>query len=150
MTRREPSTERSRACAPYIVALSQYDHGVTTIGSLGQVSRSVGDIARSEEFYRSVVGLQHLYTYGPLAFFDLGGTRLMLSAEGGAQSGESVLYFEVPDIAEAHAALAGRGAMFRGPPQLIHRHDDGTEEWMAFFDDPDGRPLALMAKVEPG
>ena len=30
---------------------------------------------------------------------------------------------------------------------LIHRHEDGTEEWMAFFNDLEGRPLALMARV---
>ena len=45
---------------------------------LAQVARTVNDIARSEEWYRSVLGLRHLYTYGPLAFFELGGTRLML------------------------------------------------------------------------
>ena len=32
---------------------------------------------------------------------------------------------------------------------MIHRHADGTEEWMAFFSDPDGRPLALMSQVKP-
>jgi methylmalonyl-CoA/ethylmalonyl-CoA epimerase len=36
---------------------------------------------------------------------------------------------------------------FRGAPHLIYRHEDGTEEWMAFFDDPDGHPLALMTQV---
>ncbi|HET8985980.1 MAG TPA: VOC family protein, partial [Trueperaceae bacterium] len=65
---------------------------------LAQVSRTVSDIARSEEWYRSVLGLRHLFTHGPLAFFDLDGTRLMLSAEGGANEGESILYFDVADI----------------------------------------------------
>jgi methylmalonyl-CoA/ethylmalonyl-CoA epimerase len=31
---------------------------------------------------------------------------------------------------------------------MIHRHADGTEEWMAFFSDPEGRPLALMSQVK--
>ena len=30
---------------------------------------------------------------------------------------------------------------------MIYRHADGMEEWMAFFDDPEGRPLAIMAQV---
>jgi len=30
----------------------------------------------------------------------------------------------------------------------VHRHGDGTEEWMAFFNDPDGRPLAIMSQVK--
>jgi hypothetical protein len=32
---------------------------------------------------------------------------------------------------------------------MIHRHADGTEEWMAFFKDLEGRPLAIMSKVKP-
>jgi hypothetical protein len=30
---------------------------------------------------------------------------------------------------------------------MIHRHADGPEEWMAFFNDPAGRPLAIMSQV---
>jgi hypothetical protein len=33
---------------------------------------------------------------------------------------------------------------------MIHRHEDGTEEWMAFFKDNEDRPLALMSKAKPG
>ena len=33
---------------------------------------------------------------------------------------------------------------------MIHRHDDGTEEWMAFFNAPDGRPLAIMSREARG
>lgn len=36
---------------------------------------------------------------------------------------------------------------FQGAPHLIHRHEDGTEEWMAFFTDPAGNTLALMSQV---
>jgi methylmalonyl-CoA/ethylmalonyl-CoA epimerase len=32
---------------------------------------------------------------------------------------------------------------------MIHKHADGTEEWMAFFKDPDGRPLGIMSQVKP-
>jgi DNA-binding CsgD family transcriptional regulator len=63
----------------------------TDITGLGQVARTVSDAAASERWYRDVLGLPHLYTFGTLAFFDLGGTRLMLSqAEGGAAK-ESIL-----------------------------------------------------------
>ncbi|HTU65025.1 MAG TPA: VOC family protein [Steroidobacteraceae bacterium] len=115
------------------------------LGPIGQIARSVGDTAASERWYRDVLGLPHLYTFGTLAFFDLGGTRLMLSQEGGAAK-ESILYLRVPDIVAAHATLQSRGVNFTHAPHLIHRHADGTEEWMAFFEDPDGRPLALMAR----
>jgi catechol 2,3-dioxygenase-like lactoylglutathione lyase family enzyme len=105
----------------------------------------VKDIAAAERWYGEVLGLRHLYSFGKLAFFDCGGTRLFLS-EGEGEAG-SILYFRVPDIHAAQAALEARGVAFRGAPHLIHRHEDGTEEWMAFFDDDEGRPLALMAQV---
>ena len=31
----------------------------------------------------------------------------------------------------------------------IDRHADGTEEWMAHFNDPEGRPLAIMSQMKP-
>ena len=116
------------------------------LGPIGQVSRSVRDIAAAEAWYRDVLGLPHLYTFGKLAFFDCGGTRLFLS-EVATQPADSILYFRVPDIHAAVAALAARGAQFVSAPHMIHRHADGTEEWMAFFNDNEGRPLALMAQV---
>jgi catechol 2,3-dioxygenase-like lactoylglutathione lyase family enzyme/DNA-binding CsgD family transcriptional regulator len=119
------------------------------LGRIGQVSRSVADIAASTAFYRDVLGLPHLYTYGDLAFFDCGGLRLYLQKQADPSPSESVLYFQVPDILAAHAALAARGAVFSAAPHRIHTHADGTEEWMAFFADPEGRPLAIMAQAKP-
>ena len=115
--------------------------------SIGQIARSVSDTAASEAWYRDVLRLPHLYTFGTLAFFDCGGTRLMLSSEGGARP-ESILYLRVDDIIAAHAMLGERGVVFTHAPHMIHRHADGTEEWMAFFEDPDARPLALMSQVQ--
>ena len=119
------------------------------LGPIGQVSRTVRDIKEAEAWYRSVLGLRHLYTFGSLAFFDCGGTRLYLSAENGASAAESILYFRVADIGAKHVELLSRGVEFKGAPHMIHRHADGTEEWMAFFSDPEGRPLALMSQVKP-
>jgi methylmalonyl-CoA/ethylmalonyl-CoA epimerase len=59
----------------------------------------------------------------------------------------SILYFRVPDIQAAHQTLIGRGVVFVQEPHMIHRHQNGMEEWMAFFSDPEGRPLALMAQI---
>jgi catechol 2,3-dioxygenase-like lactoylglutathione lyase family enzyme len=119
----------------------------STLGVIGQIARSVGDIQASEAWYREVLGLPHLYTFGTLAFFDCGGTRLMLSQEKGGAAKESILYLRVPDIAAAHATLTTRGVKFTHAPHMIHRHADGTEEWMAFFEDPDARPLAIMMQA---
>jgi DNA-binding CsgD family transcriptional regulator/catechol 2,3-dioxygenase-like lactoylglutathione lyase family enzyme len=130
-------------------ALHGKEPGMTeplTLGPIGQISRHVTDIAAATAFYRDTLGLPFLYAFGNLAFFDCGGTRLFLS-EGEGASGDSVLYFRVPNIHAAHAQLIERGAAFIDAPHMIHRHEDGTEEWMAFFNDPDGRPLAIMAQV---
>lgn len=116
------------------------------LGPIGQIARTVRDIAAARTWYSDVLGLSHLYSFGNLAFFDCDGVRLFLSeGEGGAA--ESILYFRVADIRAAHAVLAARGVAFTHAPHLIHTHADGTEEWMAFFQDNEGRALALMAQV---
>jgi catechol 2,3-dioxygenase-like lactoylglutathione lyase family enzyme len=123
---------------------------VSGLGTIGQLSRTVADIAAAEAWWRDVLGLPHLYTFGNLAFFDCGGTRLMLSAEPVEVPQVNVIYFRVSDIAASHADLTVRGVVFLGAPHLIHRHADGMEEWMAFFSDNEGRPLALMSQVRAG
>jgi catechol 2,3-dioxygenase-like lactoylglutathione lyase family enzyme len=118
------------------------------LGAIGQIGRSVKDIAAAERWYRDVLGLSHLYTFGNLAFFDCGGVRLFLE-QGTGQPSQSVIYFRVNDIHGSHATLSARGAVFVSAPHLIHRHADGMEEWMAFFEDNEGRTLAIMAQVQP-
>jgi predicted enzyme related to lactoylglutathione lyase len=119
------------------------------LGPIGQISRHVGDLGSAVDWYGKTLGLPHLYTFGDLAFFDCGGTRLFLSGSGdGAAAGEpSVLYFRVDDIHQAYDQLRSRGIEFTGAPHMIFRHESGTEEWMAFFNDPDGQPLAIMAQA---
>lgn len=117
-----------------------------SLGPIGQVSRTVTDIAAARRWYGDVLGLSHLYSFGDLAFFDCGGVRLFLSQHDVAAT-ESILYFRVDDIHSAAAEIGGRGARFTNAPYMVHRHDDGMEEWMAFLEDEDGRPIALMAQV---
>jgi catechol 2,3-dioxygenase-like lactoylglutathione lyase family enzyme len=100
-----------------------------TLGPIGQIARSVKDIAAARAWYGDVLGLRHLYSFGNLAFYDCGGVRLFLS-EGEATPSESILYFRVPDIRSAHHAMIQRGV-----------------EWMAFLTDNEGRALAIMAQV---
>ncbi|MCC7044323.1 MAG: VOC family protein [Acidobacteria bacterium] len=117
-----------------------------TVTAMGQVARSVRNAAESEAWYRDVLGLPHLFTFGTMVFFDCGGVRLML-AQKDVPDTESILYLLVPDIRAAHAALTSRGVEVISVPHLIHTHADGVEEWMMFFKDPEGRPLAFMARV---
>jgi len=117
-----------------------------TLGAVGQIARSVSDVAAARRWYEEVLGLKHLYSFGDLAFFDMDGTRLFLSEGDGAS--DSILYFRVPDVRTASEAMTRRGVVFTHAPHMIHRHEDGTEEWMAFFGDNEGRPLAIMAQVK--
>lgn len=114
---------------------------------LGQIARTTKCFNESRSWYRDVLGLPELYSFGNLAFFDLGGVRLMLTEEEGDLSCESILYLRVPDIHSSKAELEERGVHFINAPHLIHRHEDGTEEWLAAFEDNEGRPLQLMMQV---
>jgi DNA-binding CsgD family transcriptional regulator/catechol 2,3-dioxygenase-like lactoylglutathione lyase family enzyme len=118
------------------------------LGPIGQISRSVRNIEQSIDWYKNKLGLAHLYTYGKLSFFDCGGTRLFLEETSESKT-ESVLYLRVLDINATYDELQKRGIAFTSAPHLIHRHDDGMEEWMAFFDDLEGRTLAIMCQVKP-
>jgi DNA-binding CsgD family transcriptional regulator/predicted enzyme related to lactoylglutathione lyase len=124
-------------------------HAMTTsLGPIGQVSLHVRDIERAARFYGERLGLAHLFTFGDLAFFDAGGIRIYLhrKEETDWQPG-SVLYFTVADIHATQEALAEAGVDFGGAAHRIHTHDDGSEEWMAFFEDGEGNTLALMSRV---
>jgi DNA-binding CsgD family transcriptional regulator/catechol 2,3-dioxygenase-like lactoylglutathione lyase family enzyme len=120
-----------------------------SLGPIGQISRHVGDIDAARVWYEETLGLRHLYSFANLAFFDCGGVRLFLTADHGANPGDSLIYFRVDDIRAAHHDLAARGIEFVDAPHMIHRHPDGTEEWMAFFKDNEGRLLAIMTQVAP-
>ncbi|HXB19401.1 MAG TPA: LuxR C-terminal-related transcriptional regulator [Steroidobacteraceae bacterium] len=131
-------------------ALAAKEKSMTTLnlGALAQISRTVRDIKESEAWYGGTLGLTHLYTFGSFAFFDCGGTRLYLSATD-KPGPESILYLRVADIRCAYDTLRARGVEFGEVPHLIHRHADGTEEWLAHFNDPEGRPLGILAQVKP-
>ncbi len=124
----------------------QQTEGDWAMGPIGQISRQVRDVAAARTWYGEVLGLPHLYSFGNLAFFDCDGVRLFLSESEG--DGDSILYFRVPDIHAAQQRLEAQGITFINAPHMIHRHEDGTEEWMAFFNDNEGRPLAIMTQVK--
>ena len=124
-----------------------------TLGPIGQIARAVDNLERAQAWFKDVLGLPHLYTYGKLAFFDCGGTRLMLEdrsiLEVSNLRNDSVLYFRVADIHGAYDELRRRGVDFMDAPHMIAKHPDGTEEWMAFFRDSEGGMLAIMSQVTP-
>ncbi|MBA3850873.1 MAG: hypothetical protein H0X59_00700 [Chloroflexi bacterium] len=50
------------------------------LGPIGQVALHARDVERTERFYRDTLGLPHIFTFGELAFFDMGGVRLYVQA----------------------------------------------------------------------
>ena len=121
--------------------------GSLTLGTISRISRTVRNIQEAQRWYGDVLGLKHLYTFGNLAFFDCDGIRLFLSEAEDSSGAESIIYFAVTDIRAAHAKLMDRGVEFLGAPHTIHRHPDGTEEWMAAFKDNEDRPLAILSQI---
>ena len=118
------------------------------LGTIGQIHVSVSDVDRAVTFYRDVLGMMFLFQVPgqPMAFFDCDGVRLYLGRpETPEFRSNPVLYFDVPDIDEAFAALEDRGVEFRDQPHVVHRAEE-TELWMAAFADPDGNNLVLMSE----
>ena len=143
---------------------------------LVQIAQPVADLERAVAFYRDVVGLGYIATFDPpgLAFFRVdaagldaagsGGTgegastgegsvRLMLDAIPGAfDHPGSPIYLGVADIEAAVRGLEQAGVAIEEGPTLIHRDETGdfgvvgTEDWMAFFRDPDGNILAFVER----
>jgi predicted enzyme related to lactoylglutathione lyase len=120
------------------------------LGPVGQIHISVSDVERSVEFYRDVLGIQHLFTVQgqPMAFFASGDVRLYLGKPESADfRTHCVLYFNVDDIDAEHARLQEQGVAFNDQPHVVHR--DGTSElWMAGLNDPDGHHIILMQNRE--
>ena len=116
---------------------------------IGQIHVSVTDVDRAVAFYRDVLGVPFLFRVPgqPMAFFDCDGVRLYLGApESEAFRSRSMISFAVDDVDEAYASLRDRGVSFRDAPHVVHR-TEASELRMAFFTDPDGNHLALMADV---
>lgn len=116
------------------------------LAEIRQIAITVSDVTASLSFYRDVLGLQFLFRPNPeLAFLDAGRVRIMLTTPQGAGrvGHNSVLYFTVNDIAEAHEAIVLRGARDERRPEMTAKMED-HELWASFVRDPDGNLVGLM------
>ena len=115
---------------------------------LSQVAVNVHDLDRATAWYRDKLGLTFLFSAGTMAFFDIGGTRLMLARPSAPEFDHpaSILYYDVADIGAAHRTLAARGVSFVNEPHLVARLAT-TDLWMAELRDPEGNALALQSEI---
>ena len=117
------------------------------IFAIGQIAITVKQLDRAIAFYRDVLGLPFLFEADKMAFFDCGGTRLMLGpAENGDATWSSIIYYKTTDIRGSAEVLSTRGVQFESQPRLIARMPD-HQLWMAFFRDTEGNLAALMSEV---
>lgn len=115
--------------------------------TLGQIAITIKDLPRAVAFYRDTLGLPLLFEVSGMAFFDIGGVRLMLTA---AQKPEathsSILYYKTPDLHTAASDLEAKGVTLEAKPHLVAKMPD-HELWMAFLRDTEGNLLGLMSEV---
>jgi methylmalonyl-CoA/ethylmalonyl-CoA epimerase len=115
------------------------------ISKIGQIAVTCDDTERATAFYRDVVGLKFLFAAPPsLAFFDVGGTWIMLGPPEGEKQERfaSILYFDVEDIQATCDDMKRKGAKFRTEPHCVHR-DGARELWLADFYDSEGNTMCL-------
>ncbi len=110
---------------------------------VGQIAVTVEDVERATAFYRDVLGVPFLFDAPGLAFFDLGGTRLMLSRPEGVGPSASLLYFRAADIQASYETLVSHGVEFLETPQVVHRTDNYELSIGSFYDS-EGNVMAIM------
>ena len=118
------------------------------LSAIGQIFVRARDLDRAIRFYRDTLGMPSLFQAPPqMAFFQCGGTSVMLGVPENPELDHpaSTIYYLVPDIALAHAALRDRGVDFIVEPHLVHRAAD-YDLWLAEFRDSEGNMLALMSR----
>lgn len=113
---------------------------------IGQIMVPVVNLERALAFYRDVMGLTFLFEVPGMAFFEVGGVRLMLARSDAADRPVgSGLYYKVADIDRDYAALCRKGAIRHEEPHFIAKMPD-HDLWMGFLRDSEGNVFALMCE----
>lgn len=124
------------------------------VEKLFQVSLPARNISESVTFYQDILRCRLIAAFDKpvsMAFFDLGGTRLMLEESSDTVT-SSVIYVKTSDLEKQASELATRGVKVRQQPHLIHHDADGTfgtageSEYMAFIEDPTGNVIGLVER----
>src|SRR6266446_1887356 len=96
-----------------------------------QLAIPTTDIARATPFFRDVLGLKLLFEAPDgLAFFDVGGVRLMIGPGTPApdRSGQFI-YFNTPDIQAFAKRLHEQGVTFEEEPHVVAQLPD-RDVWL--------------------
>ena len=119
------------------------------IEKIGQIAIAITDLHKSIDFYKDILNLELLFKVPPnLAFFNCGGTRLMMTTLQGEEKDHntSVIYYKVSDIHQTTELLENHGVAFERKPQLAAKMED-HELWIGFLRDPDQNLIGIMAEL---
>ena len=114
-----------------------------------QIAQRIENMDRAVAFYEDLLDQKVAARFDPpgLAFFMLGGTRLVL--DDSVPSG--LIYLQVDDVEFSVAELRKRGVVIDTEPHVIFQHKDDTlgpadtDEWMAFITDSEGNTVGLVS-----
>jgi len=114
-----------------------------------QIALGCKDLTRAQEFYEKLLGAKPLAVFNPpgFAFFDLGGTRLLLEVGGPS----SLIYLEVGDVRVETQRLRELGVLIHTEPHVVFPDPQGVfdkpgNEWLSFIEDSEGNLLGLMGR----
>ena len=116
---------------------------------LAQLAQRVLDLPRAVEFYENLLGERASAVFDPpgLAFFDLGGVRLLLDRVAPS----ALIYLAVDDVRATTDELREQGIAIQTEPHVIFSHEDdslghaGLDEWMSFIRDSEGNLVGLVS-----
>jgi predicted enzyme related to lactoylglutathione lyase len=113
------------------------------------VSYTVTDMARSQAFYRDVLGLEATSPWGgpgtsymPFAELEAGGTAISLTQLPGGPHPNGIIALAVEDVAAAVEELRGKGV------EIEMERIETPDCFMAVIADPDGNKLLLHQRKD--
>lgn len=115
------------------------------LSKIAQIALSTRDLPKAVAFYRDTLGLKMQFEVSGMAFFDAGGTSLMIGPahhQGEIQI-NTYIYFDAGVWADTERDLESRGVKFERKAEVVQRAE-GKEHAIRFFKDPDGNMLAIM------
>jgi methylmalonyl-CoA/ethylmalonyl-CoA epimerase len=114
-----------------------------------QIALGCIELDRATEFYKQLLQCEPLAIFDPpgFAFFDMGGTRLLLEVGGPA----SLIYLDVSDVISETERLRSLGIKVVTEPHIVFPDPQGIfdepgNEWMSFIEDSEGNMVGLMSR----
>lgn len=115
---------------------------------LRQVAQRVTDMDSSVAFYTELLGTppRARFDEPAMAFFDIGGTRLMLDPKAPG----AIVYLQVQDLGAQVERMRPHGRVLVEPRPLFTHSDDalgpaGFVEWQGEIADPAGNVVGLLS-----